>query len=407
MNNFDINKCKIICFYSEKSGVCKTTNAINLAYAFAANGKRVLIYDCDSQRGSSTALLGLSLLDKENVNAASWILSFENDHQTVSPLTYLINRPIKQGYHRTLYDQVIDDAIIPKPCDAFSIAKNIWLVPSTREIERLDKIILLEEFYSLNPLLFHLNQKSGKPYASIIETAKAYNIDFVFLDLNSNKGELNRRLIFSSHYLIVPTEPDYHSSEMISSLRQNLVVWHDELDIIRLNLSKANAPPTDFPLPTFYPKFLGIILNKIYSFNIGEIENGVEFNSYSKRSSLKWIDKIETSANYISLENILIKSDPLKSLQLFKPVELAISKDVYTQCGRSTNLGIVRNFNELKIISEMLNIPISFLDKKHLLNYNNTTWVVQVLMEKVSRFRQVFNEIYETINMLIELDIKN
>ncbi len=399
-SNFDINKCKIICFYSGISGVCKTTNAINLAYAFAANGKRVLIYDCDSQRGSSEALLGLSLLDNENVAAASWILSW-GDHETVSPLTYLINRPIKQGYHRTLYDQVIDDAIIPKPCDAFSIVKNIWLVPATREIESLDKRIVLEELYSLNPFLFLLNQKTGKPYASIIETAKAYNIDFVFLDLNSNKGALNRCLIFSSHYLIVPTEADYNSSEMISLLRQNLIDWHNELDVIRLKLSKANKPPTDFPLPTFYPKFLGFILNKIYANNIGEIENGVELYTY-KHTALKWIQKIESSANDISCKDISIKLDSLN-----KPVQLAVSKHVYIQCCRSTNLGIVRNFNELKILSDMLNIPVAFLDKKHLLNYDNTTLGVQELMEKVSRFRQVFNEIYKTINMLIELDIKN
>jgi len=216
---YNINNCKIISFYAEKGGVCKTTNTINLAYAFAANGKRVLIYDCDSQRSSTAALLGLRLLNDQYIDERS-------------PLTSLINRPINQGYHRTLYDQVMDNERNVKPCEAIPIANNIWLVPGNRETNILETTIALEESYSRNKTPFHLNQKTGKPYASIIETAKDYKIDYVFLDLNPNKGVLNRCLIFSSHYIIVPAVVP------VPFLEERHMIEYDHVnDIVR------NMPP--------------------------------------------------------------------------------------------------------------------------------------------------------------------
>lgn len=44
---------KIIACYSNKGGVGKTAAAVNLAYAFAASGKRVLLCDLDPQGASS------------------------------------------------------------------------------------------------------------------------------------------------------------------------------------------------------------------------------------------------------------------------------------------------------------------------------------------------------------------
>ena len=85
---YDVKNCKIICFYAEKGGVCKTTNTTHLAFTFAEQGKRVLIYDCDTQRSLTAEMLGLELI---------------NFHESPSPLTDLIeSKELKNGFQRTL-----------------------------------------------------------------------------------------------------------------------------------------------------------------------------------------------------------------------------------------------------------------------------------------------------------------
>lgn len=44
-----MNKTQRIGIYNNKGGVAKTTSIINLAYAFAKRGKRILVVDCDNQ----------------------------------------------------------------------------------------------------------------------------------------------------------------------------------------------------------------------------------------------------------------------------------------------------------------------------------------------------------------------
>lgn len=44
-----MNKTRRIGIYNNKGGVAKTTSVINIAYAFAKKGKRVLVVDCDNQ----------------------------------------------------------------------------------------------------------------------------------------------------------------------------------------------------------------------------------------------------------------------------------------------------------------------------------------------------------------------
>ena len=175
-SHYDINQCKIISFYAEKGGVCKTTNTVHLAFTFAEQGKRVLLYDCDPQRSLTAELLGLEM---------------NNFLDATSPLTQLIDSvALKEGFHRTLYEQVNDDSNDVKPVQAIHIRENIWLAPGSRDMNSLDKKIQMHEtMASFGDAMRYnqQNQKSGKPYASIIKTAEQYGIDFVFLDLNPNK----------------------------------------------------------------------------------------------------------------------------------------------------------------------------------------------------------------------------
>jgi cellulose biosynthesis protein BcsQ len=234
IKNCDKINCKIITFISEKD-TNDSASLKSLAFNFAADGKRVLLYDCDCKRSLTNSLFP-------------------------SPSTSLSSQQIKEACKDTLYDQVIDDERSVKPCDAMLIANNIWLVPGNFKMDEVNKIIETEEYFSLDKKIFHLNQKTGKFYAAIIETARSYEIDYVFLNINNNNNVVNRCLLFSSHYMIIQRE--FCSFGMIRELKDLINKWYAEINIIRRDtLSQTGKTTTDFPIPTWNPKLLELDQN--------------------------------------------------------------------------------------------------------------------------------------------------
>ena len=391
-------------------GVGKTTNTINLAYTFAERGKRVLLIDCDSQRS-----LSLALLKRKIDLAVEDIIDNQNDDDRgaiENPLTTLINREIEAGHHRTFYDQVIDNGPA-KPVEAMPIKQNIWLVPGHRNTNLLDQTIYNHEMS--NSPQFSLisldksNDKTGKPYASIIKTAEKYEIDYVFLDLSPSKGDLNRCLIFSSHYFIIPVLADFHSSETMNSMSENLQQWCRKMRDVRDNM-KLSTHPINFALPDFNPKFIGIILNRFVSNYIGQVINGIEENIYRKNEAV-WIKQVKIGADTITrLDQFSIRL-PMGMVETYP---LAISNNIYQTCNKTKTLGEIRNFFSLQGISNMVHVPVHFLQERHLVKYEKNEDSVKNMTGKekedyivrVKQFKEVFDGIYSNITTLIGAEEK-
>ena len=104
---------------------------IHLAFTFARQGKRVLFYDCDIHRSLTADLLGLEM---------------SNLIESPNRLNQLIeNIQLKEGFHRTIYEQVNDDSDQVKPVQAIHIRKNIWLAPGSRYMNLLDQKLQMHE----------------------------------------------------------------------------------------------------------------------------------------------------------------------------------------------------------------------------------------------------------------------
>ena len=73
-----MNKTTKIGIYNNKGGVAKTTSIINLAYAFAKKGKRILVVDCDNQENcfsfffSDQSTNGILDTEYEGIKHTTW-----------------------------------------------------------------------------------------------------------------------------------------------------------------------------------------------------------------------------------------------------------------------------------------------------------------------------------------------
>ncbi len=73
-----MNTTRKIGIYNNKGGVAKTTSVINLAYAFAKKGKRILVVDCDYQENcfsfffSNQSTKGIFDTDYDGISHTTW-----------------------------------------------------------------------------------------------------------------------------------------------------------------------------------------------------------------------------------------------------------------------------------------------------------------------------------------------
>ena len=330
----------IIAFYAEKGGVGKTTLCITVAHMFAKDHK-VLIYDVDSQRSASAWLFGNELNADDNINGDLNAL-IENN------IMSQCNNP--NEYHLTLFDQVRDNESTIKPAFAHKIRNNLFLVPGKRDTNNIDTDISNIELLSSN-LGAVPNTKTGKPYNAIIKTAEHFGIEYVFLDLNPNTGVLNQRLIMTSHFLIVPSIPDFFCSEMMASMQFNLINWQHSLERYR---ERANS--TEFKLPSHSVKFLGYILNRyvpIQHFHNIPLQQGITQERLRVNQNY-WFERIKISANNITQE-----------LQNHNP-RLAVSIGTYQALDIGNLVGRVREYWSLSDFAAIFHVPVPFLEERHL-----------------------------------------
>jgi len=178
---------KIIAVANQKGGVGKTTTVINLGFALAEFGKRVLLVDDDPQGNTTSGI-------KEERNLKPSL------------------------YEALIYEIPAKDVIYTLRNGESSVRDNIDLIPSNLDLAGAE-IELVSAF--LRELRL---KKVLEPIAN--------SYDYIFIDCPPSLGLLTINALSASQYVLIPLQCEYYALEGISQLLRTI-------DLVRKNLNPS------------------------------------------------------------------------------------------------------------------------------------------------------------------------
>jgi cellulose biosynthesis protein BcsQ len=332
-----------ISLFNHKGGVSKTTTTFNLGWMIASKGKKVLLVDGDPQ-----------------CNLTGMVLGFEG----ITDLTqfYKTDKPhnIRDGLAPAFESR--PSPITAVDCEQVKGQTNLFLLPG--HIGLAEYEVTLGIAQELSGSLVTLQNLPGSLHFLIDETAKAYAIDYVLIDMSPSLGPVNQNLLMISDFFVVPMNPDYFSAMAIDSLASVLPkwkAWANKAESVQV-LKKAN-----YPFPKCNPRFIGTIVQK-YRLQKGLIPAAAFQN---------WITEIEEG-----LKNKLLPA--LKGAGMLLPEEL------YQKQGYSPEKPFLQmsDFNSLIALSQEHQVPIFALTNEQI---NKQGIVLDIAKKSMAQFGELFS----------------
>lgn len=214
---------KVVSIINHKGGVGKTTLTANLGAGLAARGKRVLLLDLDSQ--------------------ASLTISFFTQNEWADDL--LPAKTIKRWYDG-LDD---DDDAMESPAELISSPQRVNrklrhttgmvdIIAAHRDLADVDTE--LASRLMGDPARFaalHSRLRKGLTHKSLAE------YDVVLIDCAPNFGLIAKNAVAASDMLLIPTKPDYLSTNGIDSLGLKIRTFTEEYNDRRNGSGPIERPP--------------------------------------------------------------------------------------------------------------------------------------------------------------------
>ena len=205
-------------------------------------------------------------------------------------------------------------------------------------------------------------RRTSSIFRIIEKISNANYIDYVLIDIGPNLGSLNRCILLSCDYFLVPLVPDLFSFRGLENIGITFKKWIKDWDNASNRFRDENQT-LNFNIQNGRPIFAGYI--------------NQQFNMYRKKETAAW--KYWTSKVPQMVENNLIK----KLQEIDKDMVLDLNEG-------SHKLGDFKNYHSLSPLSQQKRKPIFELDGPDIIGIHKNSVVkcgkdFKELAEKIIR----------------------
>lgn len=288
---------KVITFFNNKGGVGKTTTVYHVAWMLSEMGIRSIAIDLDPQSNLTSMFLSDERLEAIYESEESCTVL-----NSISPITS--GDPYEPVHIETITDRlglILGDLALSTFEDKLSDA---WL-------KCLDS----------DPYSFRIMSI----FKTIINDAsQRFQAEYILIDVGPNLGAINRAVLLSSDYMIIPVASDLFSLQGIKNIGATLHTWKQQWDK-RLEQKPAK---TTFTIPKGDIKPAGYIVMQ-YSAK----------ESRPVQSYLRWANRIpRVFKDYVldddSPADYTIEDDPnciglLKHYRSLAPMSMEVHKPIF------------------------------------------------------------------------------
>ncbi|OCW86494.1 hypothetical protein A8M60_02715 [Nocardia farcinica] len=340
-----------IALFNNKGGVSKTTTCFNLGWILAERGHTVILVDADPQCN----LTGM-VLDLSGENALE---EFYSDNP---------GRNLKDAL-----EPAIKSRPVPlKPVDCIEVEgrENLFLIPGHVALAEDETSLGISQ--QLSESLQGLRNLPGSFTYLFEETAKKYDADYILIDLSPGLGAINKNLVSTADYVLVPCSPDVFSVMAVDSLARVIPEW------VAWARRAADLPAVrdaDYPFPEPDLKFLGVLVQRFRTKNKRPTQ---AFQSY--------FDKLDEA-----IEKTLVPALNAQGLMLEESLYDSVGMNGHHQ------LAQIQDFNGLIATSQEVRKPVFALEQSDI-DSAGVVWDAQE--QSILKFREMFNELAARIEKL-------
>jgi len=237
---------KTISIFNNKGGVGKTTLTYHLAWALSEMGHKTLIFDLDPQCNVTIMAMKEETIHDIWVKEDSFIEDYKRARDNMPSKEYDDMFADSRSIHFLLKpaEDGVESDSLSKP---YPLNPNLGIIPGRLTMHLFeDKISKIwSDVYRGEPQAIRI---ATKIRSLALKYAEQYDYEYVIMDTSPSLGALNKVVISTTDYFMIPAMPDLFSLYGIRNIGGALKEWKKEFEMIMHFLSeeKRSAFPKSF-----------------------------------------------------------------------------------------------------------------------------------------------------------------